>query len=503
MHLSRTQIFVLIAAGLWFGAFFWIVRDSFVDDAYIGFSCLRNFLEGRGLFLNSQEQVECVTNIGWLFFLLPLASITSPTFAAKFAGFLLIITGLFLLWLSICRATDEENYKIMPTAVVICSLSSFEFLYYSFAGMETSLCFTLIAAIIYFNQRKSLIISAFLAALAFSVRPETILIFPLFLLISSMKRLVDFKSAVKAISLLTALLLFQQLLRFWYFDALVPNTFIAKPGNISAFFRGLASLLTGFGQQTNVYFIFAGLPSIGLVLAGFSSLWRNNRQRDAALCLSIAFTGYFFSIYARQDWTGNARYFAPYLPFCYWLLFEGINRISSLFKFSLQTTRRFLLAAVAIVTMLSASETVFLLRPETGKMYPHFIANSLPLVKPAEWIVANTPANSIIATRRIGCLAYYGQRRIFDYKYGLPHRQIALLIRQNGEPFNNPKDPKLAESWQKISPDYIIEDSSSIYAFGYRRHKGALNIHGIDYRPIKEFPINDDTAWMLCQKIGQ
>jgi hypothetical protein len=431
---------------------------------------------------------------------MPLAFLTSPTFAAKLSGFVLVPVGLYLLWISIHRACREDSQKIIVSGIIICSLCSFEFLYYSFTGMETSLCFTLLAAIIYFSNRKSLSIAAILAALVFSVRPETIIVLPLFLLFLLAGRLIDLKQVGKTISWLAILIVLQQLLRFWYFDALVPNTFVAKPGSLRAFWHSLASLLTGLGQTKNVYFIFAGFPAIGLVIAGFYRLWRQNRQKDAALCLSIAITAFFFAVYARADWTGNARYFAPYLPFCYWLLIEGIHQVICLFKFSFKTTQKFLLTIIALLATISAAESIFLLRPETAKMYPHYVANSLPLVKPAQWIAQNVPANSVIATRRIGCLTYYGQRKVFDYKYGLPHRQVALLIKENGEPFNNPNDVKLKDLWQKIAPQYFIEDSFNIYALGYRRHKGSVNIHGIDYRPIKEFPINADTSWMLCQK---
>lgn len=500
MILSRTRMLMIILAGLWFGVFFWLVFDSFVDDAYIGFSCMRNFFEGRGFYLNEGEPVECVTNIGWLLFLLPVAYFSSPTFAAKFMALLLVPAGLMLLYKTI-TANSEKLDETIAAGVILCSLGSYEFLYYSFSGMETSLCFFLAAGGLYFSQRQKMPASSLLLGLCFSVRPETVLVFPLFLVFCVSQQKAILKQFLKSIVLFVALLAVQQILRYLYFSAFLPNTFFAKPGNFSDFFHGLYSLLSEFGQPANLYFVFANPIALILVVFGFFRLWHDNRRLEANLCLSLILTGYIFAIYARPDWTKNARYFAPYLPFAYWFLLAGCAKVFAWFKFSLENIEKTTATVAGIVLALSMSESLFLLRQETQNMYPHYVANSLPLVEPSRWIAANIPENAVIATRRIGCLSYFGRRRIFDYKYGLPDPRVASLIRKNGEPFDNPQHPALSELWQKIQPDFIIEDSFNIYSFGYRMHKDSFKVHGIAYRPIKSFPINNDTSWLLCEKI--
>ena len=120
------------------------------------------------------------------------------------------------------------------------------------------------------------------------------------------------------------------------------------------------------------------------------------------------------------------------------------------------------------------------------------------------WMRDHLPAEATIATRRIGALAYYSHRKVFDYTYGLPEPEVARLVAQHGRRFDTPTDPALAALWRTRTPDYLLEDGAMIdyivsLTGGVRRR---FSIHGIEYRVIEQFPIGWNVQWVLAQRIG-
>ena len=135
--------------------------------------------------------------------------------------------------------------------------------------------------------------------------------------------------------------------------------------------------------------------------------------------------------------------------------------------------------------------------------YPWNVMTSKNLVEPSKWIEVNIPDTSIIATRRIGALSYYTSNNIFDYKYGLTEKDVALLVRQNKRAFEFPDDPAIEEIWKRKAPGYILEDLARIKEIAGRSNGTVerFSIHSIEYRPIKTFTIGNDLYWVLCEKM--
>ena len=98
------SLFILLAACFCSSVFFYITRNYFIDDAFIGFRYITNFLSGKGFVFNPGQRVEGITNIGWLLFLTPLARFFEVPLCAKFVGYfcdlgsLCIATLLALPW---------------------------------------------------------------------------------------------------------------------------------------------------------------------------------------------------------------------------------------------------------------------------------------------------------------------------------------------------------------------------------------------------------------------
>jgi hypothetical protein len=216
--------------------------------------------------------------------------------------------------------------------------------------------------------------------------------------------------------------------------------------------------------------------------------------------------GLLFAIYSPADWTALPRYFAPYLPASLILLWAGILTAVELFVSSSASTnsKPALIATIAGILVLT---TFFDHRTQMANMeeFPGFVLSGKNLIGPSDWMQKHLPPKAVIATRRIGIVAYHSQRKIFDYMYGLPDAEVARLVARHRQHFDLPTDPKLADLWQTRKPDYLLEDRLLIDRLVLQSGSNTpeeFTIHGIRYRVIRQFPIGHEAFWVLSQRIG-
>ena len=132
-------------------AFAFRTRDCFVDDAFIGFQYLGNLAAGHGFVFHAGDTpVEGVTNIGWLLLLAPFSDLAARMVLAKLAGLALLLFALILTVslsqrLGVSAAPSEDSFSLVFPPVLML-VSSFEFVYFSLAGMETALLATILVA---------------------------------------------------------------------------------------------------------------------------------------------------------------------------------------------------------------------------------------------------------------------------------------------------------------------------------------------------------------------
>jgi hypothetical protein len=114
----------------------------------------------------------------------------------------------------------------------------------------------------------------------------------------------------------------------------------------------------------------------------------------------------------------------------------------------------------------------------------------------------NLPPGAVIATRRVGALAFHSRRRVFDYVYGLTDRQVARAVAAKGEPLLLPTDPALAWLWCDRPPDYLLEDGPILDDIARRAggNRERFVIHGIAYRVTRTFHIAPDIEWTLAER---
>jgi hypothetical protein len=138
------------------------------------------------------------------------------------------------------------------------------------------------------------------------------------------------------------------------------------------------------------------------------------------------------------------------------------------------------------------------------EIYPGYVLAAKNLIGPALWMRDHLPAEATIASRRVGVLAYYSQRKVFDYVYGLDDAEVARLVARHGRRFDLPTDEGLAAVWRARAPEYLLEDGSVMDMImtrtgGAYRH---FTIHGLAYRVVDKFTIGTDAQWVLAQRIG-
>ena len=501
----RVVAALLALAAIYVAALAWRWRECVVDDAYIGFAFLRNLLEGHGfVFHPGGPVVEGVTNIGWILALVPAAALLGPVLAGKLAGAALLLAALILTG-AIGRELEQRldplpHADTLMLAPPILLAASFEFLYFPLAGMETGAlaCAVLAMARIGLRAPTSLLPPA-LGALAFTLHPEAVLVYPLFLVLhatAARLRGERLRAAALAAALYLALLALITLARWWAFGALLPNTFASKPpAEIATVASGLVELLSG--GHLGIGFPIAGLLGLTLAVLGYARL-RRAAPDAAAVLAAIAATGLLFALYARPDWTFSARYFAPYLPAALLLLWIGALDLSNRFW-----PGRIIALAGFGALLLAVLGLTFGARLGAMERYPGYVMAGRTLIGPAEEIARMVPEGDTIATRRIGALAYVSRRNVFDYVYGLTDPEVARLVARRGKAFEQPGDPALEAVWKARAPGWILEDEAVLAEIA-RKAGGGLDrfaLQGFTYGAVRRFPIAADVNWVLARRM--
>ncbi len=501
------QAALALTMAAYLAGFAFAVRGYYMDDAYIGFQFVRNVVAGHGfVFFPGMPPVEGVTNIGWLALLVPLSVFMSPPVAAKLLGLVFVVACAALTFLISRTALEAEQGKsrlgLLAFGPVLLVLTSFDFLYFSLAGMETALLAAILLFMVYkATQQPGSVLLPLAGVAAFLVHPEGGLVFLLFAFFSHRNAGINRSKIALHVGLFLVLVLAFTLFRDLYFGALIPNTFASKPANIQSLLNNL--YLTLIGKNVNLVFPVTTVFAVPFLLIGYRRLARS-LPNTARMLGATTLTGLAFAVYALPDWTNMGRYFAPYLPAAAVLLWLGVVDLISRYMPAAQPNGR---SSVAVVIMMGLvcvgmADTAFKLDGQSVSQYPGYVLVSKSLVEPALWVRDHLPSDAVIATRRIGVLAYYSDRRIFDYKYGLTEPDVTALIGVTKQQFDDPNSPALVELWQKVHPTWLLEDDRVI-DFIVKSSGGTRSgfaVHGVRYRVVKAFPIGAGVSWTLASE---
>ena len=304
--MKRKTILFLLAA-LVVGVVSFLLDDMPVDDAYISFRYAENLREGKGLCFNEGEKVEGYTNFLWVL-LLSAASFVHhdlPLLARLFSIMFCILT--LFVFLELPGVSDRKWPALVGLALL---LGSAPLLYWGQNGLETSL-FTFLV-LLGFRQwatgegRRTT--AAVALALATMTRPEGALVFATLVAVDigmdlRAGRRVLHGAWIRPAAGFAVFLLALELFRWFYFGALVPNTYYAKLGGLPTLLFGLARF-SHFGLQAGGVLYFAGILFIIRKDAG-----RGQRESVGLLALVLVYLTYL--VYSGGDIYYLYRFYVP------------------------------------------------------------------------------------------------------------------------------------------------------------------------------------------------
>ncbi len=173
MSRARTACVLALAA-----ATGWVLYANawLVDDAYITFRTVDNFVHGRGLTWNPGERVQAFTHPLWML----LVSVEHAVTGELFYTVLLTSMALTIAAVAIgIRALGEPRLGPRAAFAVLAAITAKAVMDYGSSGLEGPLSYLLVALLwleLRRGERARLVRVALFAALAFVNRPDTALI---------------------------------------------------------------------------------------------------------------------------------------------------------------------------------------------------------------------------------------------------------------------------------------------------------------------------------------
>lgn len=472
LPLRRAAFIILVAAGIaiWLALSAQVLGDWIVDDAFISFHYARNLFLGNGLVFNPGERVEGYTNFLWT--LLVTGMLYAGWDPVIGAHALTLLAGFALVGLTVVLARPLAGEGWAWGAGGLLAFSG-PFLCYTSrgSGMETGFYAALIAASLVQLSRGAWRAGGVFTALAMLTRPDGALLAVagaaaalaggLVLARGSSPRAMQtlgivapWRSTVAArwdrrplVRYLVPILVIYGvyfMLRWFYYGALLPNTFYAKvDASQDQALRGLRYV---WEFAAGDLLLPAGLCGAALGLR----LTRDAGVRRAGTLLTayaILYTLYVVAV--GGDWVPGFRFGVPLLAPCVALTVWGLAHLARSIPglagaFQGQGIALLLLGALAggLMLRLPAESSFNTASGVWGQMQRvrQFRETGL-------WLNAHTPPDAVIAASAVGAIPYYGQRVTIDV-LGLTDAHVARSPRR-------PVGGGLA-GHERSDPDYVM-----------------------------------------------
>ena len=407
--------------------YYWKLRHSIVDDAFISFTYARNLLQGNGLTWDG-VYVEGYTNF---FFLLLLAalhfltgiSFVSATYLINGAAYL----GILALTLRIFRhlpSADPPLKGLLALMGIALTVTSLPLVAWIFGGLE-SLFFAFLCALclyqtlFYIRAMKMPDIKASLAlglllALASLTRPEGFLITGfcgvwLYIIALYKKQHRHLLPPLSLWAMAACWLLIIVPYLTWkqqYYGDLLPNTFYAKCTGLSP--RQFFNYSIRY-----IFYFFCNVPLAGFVILPAAFYLLARRTADITILFLLSFILFYFaySYSAGGDYMAYFRFLLPVVIAITWLSFHVLIALSQHFaRFSREIAVALtLLGGLQAMNLNSLNEDLAVV---TSSAFIPIIAERLP-------------AGSLIALDMAGSLPYYLPQYHYIDMLGLNDRYIA------------------------------------------------------------------------------
>jgi arabinofuranosyltransferase len=418
----------LLAAEL--GLCVYFGRFALMDDAFVTFRYVLNFLHGHGLVFNVGERTEGYSSFLWLMLLcVPTKLGISPVLASRIFGAAFLL-GTVVLTASFLPARSSQpvaNRLLAPLLVVSNAACAF----WAVHGLETTMFMFLLALAVRADARDhggtEFVAgwSGLWYGLLALTRPEGALVFGAsfaFWIAVHPRRV--FAAPIWRHALRFAVVVVpHELWRLYYYGELLPNTYYAKVGH------SLATALRG-GEYLLDFFVRGRLF---VMLAVVPALVAARHDRRLAFLAWMVASFFAITVWEGGDAVPAWRFLVPIVPVLAVLAGEGVHELRAriqrpaegarplLGRTALQTAL-WLLLLVGIAT--SAHATFITARYEA--VTSGGFTRTMSLV--GESLRRHLPPATRIALNPIGAVPYYSRLYAYDMlgltDYHIGHRPI-------------------------------------------------------------------------------
>ncbi|MDQ3021283.1 MAG: hypothetical protein M3R36_12050 [Bacteroidota bacterium] len=485
-NLLKADLFFLVLIYLIFLCFALSVFGWVIDDLYIYFRYVNNFINGKGIVYNPGEFVEGFSSFSWFLLLSLFKFIHLPLeLSSKIAGLVFAFLNLIMLY-KICLLL---NLGRMSLAACVIMMFNLPFILWSVSGFEIMLYIFLLLLCFYkvlslkINANEIIILSILIFMISLS-RPEGVLFslaFLSFIYIISKNHKFTFKIFFLYGILFGAFLIF----RYLYFEDILPNTFYAKIGHnlfgyyeLRTYKNGLFYIIDFFRHNPQFILLFIFVP------VTFKSL---NSNKIFLFSLFLIFIQVFFVIFSGGDWMVQYRFIIPAIPFLSFALVVSLKEFMISFKIKklLHYSIVFFIFFITGWCLIFADYKIINIETQLWNNLKHI----------SEDIKNDIPSKSLVANGSSGIIPYYLQDIEFIDLVGLTNKHIAKNGFRHGTWFEKSlpdyvysKNPAWIIMWKKKKEDgvYKFENASPCYS------DMAQNINFNKYTLNKTYDVYDD-----------
>ncbi len=445
--------FALGIATVFFSLYNYHLQPWTLDDAFITFRYSENFVEGKGIVYNPGEYVEGYTCFLWLILLALVKKLGFDiVIASKVLGSIFTFLSLFLISRTHKIVKDTPWFVSFVSVLVLGSFGTFTA--WAMSGMETSmtgflvLCvFLLYGAIT--SRRLFYYLGHFLVgvfiALATMARIDAGIILPPILLCAGYEALRKGRwSAPILVVFGFGVVYFPYFLwRYYYYGWLLPNTFYVKVGS------SWDQIKRGF-DYTKYFLLSSSILWVPVIFTQLVSVrrWGNKYLLIAGMGIAVIFQ-FLYVVIVGGDCMPAYRFFAPVAPIIAMLVGYGLS------------IRGFSRWRASVVLLIIVCFNLWQCYNDKS-LYDRILSDRVAEIgkESGEWLRANVPPDSLLATNTAGSVAYYSRLRVIDMlglnDEHIAHRYIPSLGK--GYAGHEKGDGKYVLSRK---PDYIMFGSAS------------------------------------------
>jgi len=422
-----------------------------LDDAWIHQVYARNLgTHGTMSFVANQPSSGSTAPAWSLLLALGYVFKVPPTYWAYFCGSLFAVMSA---WLAALINEQYFGWSLRSVLVGVLCLLEWHLAWAALSGMEITL-FIFVSLLFFYllNRDTHSVWMGLLTGLAFLVRPEAFLLVGVYGLSLIIRNRNQWKSNFWKLAafLFMAVLVVSPVMIFnlRYGGRPFPNTIAAK----YIFFGYPWTLAKSINYLVEVARYFLIGPYLLLFPFFIYMLYRVLRKDDPQLVYPFVWIGAFIGMYSITVPVlyHHGRYIMPLIPWIAIIGMEGLNRAVAKFQNLRIFWPVYQIALVAMVAVLWIDQS------STYALQVDLLRENH--MKDAQWVMANTDPDAVIATNDIGIIGYMTDRKIVDLQGLVTPDVIPLLLDQR----------KLAE--------YTIENNVSYYIVFTEKYQELLQI---------------------------